>query len=155
VCLAISERCRKTYDQRVEISSEEKKRRGAGFGGARACSRGPWRGGGAAPGDDEIIGDDEDDTDSDDDAGDASDDEGPTGSGVAQSALDAHFTNLDGVKVTELRARLRAKQNPTSVVEADLPSSTPAIGAAKSAAILLVLRKRLAGVLAAEEPGRT
>ena len=137
-------------------SAAKKKSDAAQDSAARALARAARvAGGGAAAGNDEIIGDDEYDAESDDDddeVGVCGDDEGPTGGGVAQSAFDAHFTNLDGVKVTELRARLRAKGNSTSVVAADLPFSTPASGAEKSAEVLMVLRKRLADVLATEEP---
>ena len=98
--------------------------------------------------DDEII-----DSDADEE-GVANGDVGvsPITRGSAQpTAFDAHFSNLAGIKVTMLRARLRDMEQPDNACAADLPADTPSSGAEKSAAVLYVLRRRLALFLADEE----
>jgi len=63
---------------------------------------------------------------------------------------DAHFAALDGVKTAMLRERLRqeGRAHLATVPQTDLPTKTPASGAVKSAAVRLLLRRRLARVLA-------
>jgi pentatricopeptide repeat protein len=72
--------------------------------------------------------------------------------GVTRSDNDenAHFAALDGVEVSVLRERLRREgQAPLATVrQADLPAEMPTTGAVKSAAVQLLLRRRLASVLA-------
>ena len=62
-----------------------------------------------------------------------------------------HFAALDGVTVTELRQRLRESgKSELATVKADtLPPGTPTEGPEKSAAVLRLLRERLARSLAA------
>lgn len=62
-----------------------------------------------------------------------------------------HFAALDGVTVTVLRQRLRESgKSELATVKADaLPPGTPTEGPAKSAAVLRLLRERLARSLAA------
>ena len=98
--------------------------------------------------DDEIV-DSDDDNDAADDHGDAIDDDAPMDSGMSPAAIDVHFANLDGVKVSELRTRLRAKQVSATVAAIDIPANTQPGN--KSAAVLRVLRERLARALANEE----
>ena len=57
---------------------------------------------------------------------------------------------LQRVGVSELRRQLREKGAGAIVKQSDLPPDTPASGTSKSAAVHLVLRKRLAPLLRAE-----
>ena len=128
---------------------------------ARALARAA-RGTRSASLDKEIIGDEYDDADSEDES-DGSDDDGNIDGGdkvagemgvsKAPSAFNAHFLALDDITVTELRARLRARKKRSSVTASDIPAGTSMSGATKSAAVLRVLRVRLARVLASEDEG--
>ena len=74
--------------------------------------------------------------------------------GEAATASDdgfkVHYGSLEGAKVSELRARLRRNDAELATVRAaDIDSGLE--GPAKSAAVLDVLRQRLARVLAAAD----
>jgi hypothetical protein len=101
------------------------------------------------------VADDETDTgiiDSDDnDSNDGDGDHPMTEGSTPQTAFQLHFVNLAGIKVGDLRERLHAKHHSKIVYAADLPAGTPPSGTQKSAAVLNILRERLARVLADEE----
>ena len=76
----------------------------------------------------------------------------PRGSaGDGGTSADAHYGALGGVKVARLRELLRERgEAPLATVkQSDLPPDTPPSGPARSAAVLEILRRRLACVLAA------
>ena len=72
----------------------------------------------------------------------------PSATGVDDDIDDVAL--LQRVGVSELRRQLREKGAGAIVKQSDLPPDTPASGTSKSAAVHLVLRKRLAPLLRAE-----
>ena len=105
-----------------------------------------------AAGGDVDQSDDDTASDSGDDADDGDTPMADADGSVASEGDDVemHFGSLDGVSVSVLRQRLRASGNTAlaTVKNADLPAGT-GTGPEKSAATCLILRRRLAGVLAA------
>ena len=76
----------------------------------------------------------------------------PRGSaGDGGTSADAHYGALGGVKIARLRELLRERgEAPLATVkQSDPPPDTPPSGPARSAAVLEILRRRLACVLAA------
>ena len=72
----------------------------------------------------------------------------PSATGVDDDIDDVAL--LQRVGVSELRRQLREKGADAIVKQLDLPPDTPASGTSKSAAVHLVLRKRLAPLLRSE-----
>ena len=142
----------------AELSGSFAERDAAQDAAARALARDVRRGGegGGAMEDDESDGEAISDDDGDDDDGGAG---APSGGGggtsapsdeTAAAAEEAMFASLEGYKVGELRERLRSLgEAPLATVRvADLPARTPTSGPEKAAAVLLVLQRRVARVLA-------
>ena len=137
--------------------------------GARALARAlGGGGGGGADDEDEPISSDEEEDGGDDRHGGGDDGRRERGDGdaaraatgdaaaaaaAAETTANAEeeiFKSLDGSKAADLRTRLRSLGESTlaTVKADDLPIATPDTGPAKSAAVILLLRRRLARVLA-------
>ena len=93
---------------------------------------------------------DDDDTNADPAGSDITAGEAAAAGDNGDGAVKSHYDNLEGAKVSELRARLREGNAELATVRAaDIDSGLE--GPAKSAAVLDVLRQRLAQVLAADD----
>ena len=127
---------------------KEARRNEAQNSAARAMTRAA-RAAGTDEGDDDSVVDSDDEGNGETDPTDSGDAVGEAAT-ASDDGFKVHYGSLDGAKVSELRARLRQNDAELATVRAaDIDSDL--VGAAKSAAVLDVLRQRLARVLAAAD----
>ena len=133
---------------------KEARRNNAQNSAARAVARAARAAGTDEGDDDSVVGSDDegddDDTNADPAGSDSTGGEAAAAGDNGDGAVKSHYNNLEGAKVSELRARLREGNAELATVRAaDIDSGLE--GPAKSAAVLDVLRQRLAQVLAADD----
>ena len=127
---------------------KEARRNEAQNSAARAMTRAA-RAAGTDEGDDDSAVDSDDEGNGETDPTDSGDAVGEAAT-ASDDGFKVHYGSLEGAKVSELRARLRQNDAELATVRAaDIDSDL--VGAAKSAAVLDVLRQRLARVLAAAD----